>query len=119
VFFALLGASWAVIAVLGTAIVTKLAPTSVRGESLGVHTAITAVAGGVGGLLGGWVASFGYLAAFGAAGGLVFLGAALVGSVRVLSASTDHGRPVQRSPGPGPVAVPPVSEREIDPEPDS
>jgi MFS family permease len=80
-----IGLTWAVIAVVGTAIVTRLAPPSVRGEVLGVHTALGAVAGGIGGVLGGWAASFGYLTAFGVAGGLVVAGAALVLSLRALS----------------------------------
>ena len=75
---AAIGATWAVIAVVGTAIVTRLAPPAARGEVLGVHTALGAVAGGVGGILGGWAASFGYLTAFAVAGGLVLLGAILV-----------------------------------------
>jgi MFS family permease len=77
--------TWAVIAVVGTAIVTRLAPPRVRGEVLGVHTALGAVAGGVGGVLGGWVATFGYGVAFGLAGGLVLAGAGLVLSVRRLA----------------------------------
>ncbi|EJN59137.1 MFS transporter [Halogranum rubrum] len=80
-----IGATWAVIAVVGTAIVTRLAPPSVRGEALGLHTALSAVAGGVGSVLGGWVAGFGYLVAFGVAGGLVFVGGLLVFSIRLLS----------------------------------
>jgi MFS family permease len=80
-----IGLTWAVIAVVGTAIVTRLAPPGVRGEVLGVHTALGAVAGGVGGVLGGWAATFGYLVAFGVAGGLVLAGAALVLSLRTLS----------------------------------
>lgn len=119
VLLTLLGVTWAVIAVLGTSIVTRLAPISVRGESLGVHTAITAVAGGVGGILGGWVASFGYLVAFGAAGGLVFLGAALVGSVQVLSAGSEPAASDQRALAPGPVALPPVTDAEVDADPES
>ena len=79
------GVTWAVIAVVGTAIVTRLAPAGVRGEVLGLHTAIAAVAGGAGGLLGGWAAGRGYLVAFGLAGGLVVAGAVLVAGLRVLS----------------------------------
>ena len=79
------GATWAVIAVVGTAIVTRLATPSIRGEVLGVYTALSAVAGGFGGVLGGWVATVGYLVAFAVAGGFVFLGAGLVLSLRVLS----------------------------------
>jgi len=82
---ALIGVTWAVIAVVGTAIVTRLSPPSTRGEVLGVHTALAAVAGGLGGVLGGWVATFGYLIAFGLAGGLVVLGALLVVSLRAIS----------------------------------
>jgi MFS family permease len=82
---ALVGATWAVIAVVGTAIVTRLAPPSTRGEVLGVHTALAAVAGGLGGVLGGWAATFGYPVAFGLAGGLVLLGALLVVTLRTIS----------------------------------
>ncbi len=78
---AAVGVTWAVIAVVGTAIVTGLAAPGVRGEVLGVYTALGAVAGGVGGVLGGWVATFGYLVAFGVAGGLVVAGAGLVWAV--------------------------------------
>ncbi len=118
VLLALLGVSWAAIAVLGTAIVTRVAPTSVRGESLGVYTAIIAVAGGVGGLLGGWVATIGYLAAFGTAGGLVGLGAILVASIRVLSGPSTPTTAPQTASAPGPVVLPPVSDREVEPEPE-
>jgi MFS family permease len=98
---AAIGATWAVIAVVGTAIVTRLAPPSVRGEVLGVHTALGAVAGGVGGILGGWAATFGYTVAFALAGGLVLVGAGLVFALRVVEQA-----PVR------PVADPdPVTER--------
>jgi MFS family permease len=80
-----IGVTWAIIAVVGTAIVTRLAPPTVRGEVLGVHTALGAVAGGAGGILGGWAATEGYLVAFGLAGGLVVLGAVLVASLRSIS----------------------------------
>lgn len=83
--FAVLGATWAVIAVTGTAVVTRLAPRSARGEALGVHAALVTAAGGVGGLLGGWLAAVGFLVAFAAAGGLVAAGAALVAVLRGLS----------------------------------
>ena len=82
---AAIGVTWAIIAVVGTAIVTRLAPPSVRGEVLGIHTALGAVAGGIGGVLGGWTASFGYVVAFGVAGGLVVVGSLLVFSLRMLS----------------------------------
>jgi MFS family permease len=82
---AAIGSTWAIITVVGTAIVTRLAPSNVRGEVLGTHTALSAVAGGIGGVLGGWVATFGYGVAFGVAGGLVLVAAALVLSLRALS----------------------------------
>lgn len=88
VALALIGVTWAVIAVVGTAIVTRLAPASIRGEILGVHTALGALAGGVGGVLGGWAATFGYVIAFTVAGGLVVLGGLLVLSLRGLAGQT-------------------------------
>ncbi|WP_459190791.1 MFS transporter [Halosimplex sp. J119] len=91
---AAIGLTWAVIAVVGTAIVTRLAPPSVRGDILGVHTALVAVAGGVGGLLGGWAATFGYVTAFGVAGALVLLGGGLVFSLRALSGGARALEPV-------------------------
>ncbi|MCU4717841.1 MFS transporter [Halapricum hydrolyticum] len=81
----IVGATWGVMAVVGTAIVTRLAPPGIRGEVLGIHAALGAAAGGVGGILGGWVATIGYLAAFALAGALVLLGAALVISLRIVS----------------------------------
>lgn len=89
--FALLGATWAVVAVTGTALVTRLAPSSIRGEALGVHAALVAAAGGVGGLLGGWTATFGYAVAFGVAGGLVAAGAVVVAALRSLSTAGGSG----------------------------
>ncbi|WP_372911069.1 MFS transporter [Salinigranum sp.] len=113
---AAIGVTWAFIAVVGTAIVTRLAPPSVRGEVLGVHTALGAVAGGVGGVLGGWIASFGYLVAFGVAGGLVLVGAVLVLSLRVLSdgerAAESPADPVSTTDGG--VGVPGVSREEVE-----
>ncbi|UPV99762.1 MFS transporter [Halorussus gelatinilyticus] len=89
--FALLGVTWAVIAVTGTGLVTRLAPATVRGEALGVHAALVAASGGIGGLLGGWTADFGYHVAFAVAGGLVALGAAVVVAIRGLSTPGDSG----------------------------
>jgi MFS family permease len=85
VVLAALGATWAVMLVVGTALVTRLAPPTVRGEMLGLHAAVGALAGGVGAVVGGWAATLGYLAAFGVAGGLVLAGAVLVWSLRGLS----------------------------------
>jgi MFS family permease len=88
---AAIGGAWAVVAVAGTAIVVRLAPPGARGEVLGVYTGLGSIAGGAGGVLGGWAATFGYRAAFGAAGGLVLLGAGLVLSLRTLSIGTRAG----------------------------
>jgi len=82
---AAVGATWAVMLVVGTAIVTRLAPPSVRGELLGLYAAVGALAGGAGAVLGGAVASVGYLAAFAVAGALVLAGGALVWSLDGLS----------------------------------
>jgi MFS family permease len=113
---AAIGVTWAVIAVVGTAIVTRLAPPSVRGEVLGVHTALGAVAGGLGGVLGGWAASFGYVVAFGVAGGLVVVGALLVFSLRMLSgggeATAVPAEPVE--PARAGAAMPAVSAGEVE-----
>jgi MFS family permease len=110
-----IGLTWAIITVVGTAIVTRLAPPAVRGEVLGVHTALGAVAGGIGGVLGGWVASFGYLVAFGVAGGLVLAAALLVLSLRVLSggerAARSPAKPIATAPDG--VEVPAVSTDEV------
>ncbi|MFB6196507.1 MAG: MFS transporter [Haloplanus sp.] len=76
--FAVIGFSWAVIAVTAGTLVTRLAPAVVRGEALGVYSALSAVAGGVGSVAGGWLAARQYLRAFGLAAALVFLGAAIV-----------------------------------------
>lgn len=76
--FLVLGLTWAVIAVTTTALVTTLAPRGVRGEALGVYGALTAVGGGIGGLLGGALASLGYVTTFAVAGALVALGGAVV-----------------------------------------
>ncbi|UPV73709.1 MFS transporter [Halorussus limi] len=89
--FALLGVTWAVIAVTGTGLVTRLAPASLRGESLGVHAALVAASGGVGGLLGGWAAQFGYGVAFAVAGALVAAGAVVVAALRGLSTAGGSG----------------------------
>jgi len=81
VVFVVIGLSWAVIAVTAATLVTTLAPGIIRGEALGVYGALVAVGGGVGGLLGGWLASFGFAVTFGAAGGIVVLGAGVVAAL--------------------------------------
>jgi MFS family permease len=72
--FVVVGLSWAVIVVTAATLVTNLAPSAIRGEAHGVYGALVAVGGGTGGLLGGWLAAYGYPLAFGAAGGLVVAG---------------------------------------------
>lgn len=76
-----IGITWAVIAVVGTTIVTRLAPPGLRGEALGSYVAIGALAGGLGSIVGGFLATIGFLLAFVVAGGLVILGGVLVGTL--------------------------------------
>lgn len=84
--FLFLGLTWAVIAVTATTLVTRLASATVRGEMLGVYASLSTLAGGVGSLLGGTLATrFDFTLAFGVAGGLVFAGAGLVLVVRTLA----------------------------------
>lgn len=82
VLFLLVGLTWAVIAVTATTIVTRLAPAAIRGEALGMYAAVSAVAGGIGSLLGGALAEASYLLAFGVAGLFVLLGAFFVYRLR-------------------------------------
>nr|WP_224214675.1 hypothetical protein [Natrinema longum] len=58
---------------------------------LGGYVALGAIGGGLGGVLGGWVATLGYLAAFVVAGGLVSIGAVLVLSLEAISPSDPVG----------------------------
>lgn len=80
--FVLIGLAWAIIAVTAVTIVTRLASPAIRGQILGTYTALSAFAGGIGSLLGGWLAGKGYVIAFGTAGCLVFASAMLVIVVR-------------------------------------
>ncbi|WP_394354943.1 MFS transporter [Haloarcula argentinensis] len=81
VVFALIGVAWAVIAVTAASVVTQLAPSAIRGEALGLYTAISGLASGVGSILGGWLGGYDFLLAFAVAGALVLVGAALVAVV--------------------------------------
>lgn len=56
VLFLVVGLTWAVIAVTAATIVTRMAPAAIRGEALGTYAAVSAVAGGIGSLLGGALA---------------------------------------------------------------
>lgn len=79
------GVTWAFIAVAGTAIVSRFAPAGARGSILGTYAALAAVAGAVGGLLGGWVAASSFGVAFVVAAGLCVVGAIGVYGARRLS----------------------------------
>ena len=81
IVFVLIGVAWAVIAVTAASVVTQLAPPAIRGEALGLYTAISGLASGVGSILGGWLGGYDFLLAFGVAGALVLVGAALVAVV--------------------------------------
>ena len=96
VVFAVIGLTWAVIAVTAGTLVTRFAPAAIRGEALGMYAALGALAGGLGSVLGGWLAAESYLLAFGAAGGLVLSGAVIVllGRRRAIAA-----REVTQTPG--------------------
>ena len=84
--FVVIGLSWAVIAVTAATLVTTLAPGIIRGEALGVYGALVAVGGGIGGLLGGWLASLGFAVTFVTAGLLVGIGAGVVATLHRQSA---------------------------------
>ena len=89
VLFALIGVTWAVIAVTGGTIVARLAPASLRGEALGVYTALSTLAGGIGSIAGGALANaFDFVVAFGGAGAVIVVGAAVVVSLRGISDRT-------------------------------
>ncbi|GAD51439.1 hypothetical protein MBEHAL_0199 [Halarchaeum acidiphilum MH1-52-1] len=73
------GLSWAVVAVTANTLVARYAAPGRRGAALGLYTALSSGAGGVGGLLGGWLAArTDYLLTFGVAGALVVVGGAVV-----------------------------------------
>ncbi|WP_324662890.1 MFS transporter [Haloarcula sediminis] len=78
VVFAAIGVAWAGVAITAAAIVTRLAPPTIRGEALGLYTALSGLATGVGSVLGGWLGGYGFTLTFGVAGGLVLVGTALV-----------------------------------------
>ncbi|WP_338742007.1 MFS transporter [Haloplanus salilacus] len=78
IVFGVIGLAWAVVAVTSGMLVTRLSPAIVRGEALGVYSALSSVASGIGGILGGWIAATGYRAAFVTAGGFVLVGTAVV-----------------------------------------
>ncbi|WP_251344124.1 MFS transporter [Haloplanus halophilus] len=76
--FVVIGVSWALVAVSAGTLVTRLSPPIVRGEALGVYSAVSTLSSGVGSVVGGWVAASGYVRTFGVAGGAVLVGATVV-----------------------------------------
>ncbi len=95
--FLVVGLTWAVIAVTAATIVTRLAPAAIRGEALGMYTAVSSVAGFLGSLLGGGLAERSYVLAFGTAGFFVVLGALLVYRLRHVSEADDSSSPNHNS----------------------
>lgn len=90
--FTVIGVSWAVITVTAGTIVTTLTPVAVRGEALGLYAALTALAGGIGALVGGYIGAADFIVAFLVAGGLVVAGAAIVFSLRRSTPASHGGR---------------------------
>ena len=76
--FALIGVTWALIAVTATTLVTRLAPAIIQGESLGFYGAIAAFGGGVGGMIGGVLATVSYTAAFLLSGAMVIMAGGMI-----------------------------------------
>jgi len=89
VVFAGIGVAWAVVAITAAAIVTRLAPPAIRGEALGLYTALSGLATGVGSVVGGWLGGYGFALTFGVAGGCVLVGTALVALVWQRTVSTE------------------------------
>ncbi|GAA0657833.1 MFS transporter [Salarchaeum japonicum] len=86
--FALTGLSWAVIAVTANSLVARYASPGNRGAALGLYTALSSAAGGVGGLLGGWLAAaYDYVPTFTVAAVLVVAGAAVVLALDAIDAN--------------------------------
>jgi len=81
VLFVGIGIAWALLAVTSALIVARLAPAAIRGEAIGLYTAIIGVANGAGAVLGGAVGAWSFPVAFGLSGGCVLLGALLVGAL--------------------------------------
>ncbi|MFB6299871.1 MAG: MFS transporter [Halobacteriales archaeon] len=75
---AVIGMTWAFIAVTGVSIVSRFAPQATRGGILGLYAALSAIAGSLGSLAGGWLATISFPLAFGVAAALVVCGGSLV-----------------------------------------
>ncbi|RLE31543.1 hypothetical protein DRJ54_00005, partial [Candidatus Acetothermia bacterium] len=72
--FLLTGVTWAAFQLSATAIVSRLAPTGLKGQALGAYNALAGLGGVVGAVIGGFLAdSLGFPAAFLVAAAVVFL----------------------------------------------
>lgn len=81
--FIILGVTWAIIAVTGAGLVSRSSTQSLRGEALGVFTALSGIGGGTGGLLGGFMAlRFGYQVTFSTAGGILLVSGLILAGTR-------------------------------------
>jgi DHA1 family tetracycline resistance protein-like MFS transporter len=90
--FGLVVLSWSLLTVSGTALTAKLSPVG-EGEGMGIYNAVTAAAGVLGSVLGGWAAGlWGYNAAAVMAAGGVTLGLLLAVGVGVQSAAAPRGQ---------------------------
>lgn len=75
VVLGLIGVSWAMVAVTGPLLVSRLVPAAERPAALATYTALSSAGTGVGSVLGGALAAAaGYLVAYSVAGGLVLVG---------------------------------------------
>lgn len=88
--------TWATITVTTASVVTRPASSATLGEALGVHVAVSAIAGGLGTLLGGTVARVSHLLVSIVAGGAVRTGAVLVD--RLLEVVESYGASSSISP---------------------
>lgn len=84
--FAVIGISWAVIVVAAVSLVQQLVRDELRGQALGLYSTVASLGTGAGGLVGGWLAGFGFLPAYLAAAVLVFAGAGVVTGLRSAAA---------------------------------
>jgi len=72
--FLITGATWAAFQLSATAIVSRLAPTGLKGQALGAYNAINGLGGVVGALVGGFLSDFlGFSAVFLVAASMVFI----------------------------------------------
>lgn len=74
----LMGLSWALIAVSVGSRTARLAPSDLKGEAMGLYSAVSSLGAAIGALMGGYIAEFSYLTAFSIAGGIALISAAAV-----------------------------------------